>query len=415
MRRSAVALALPLPLPLLLPLLHLGLLDAAAAPWVEDEGLRRQTESRVASPAKRFTVDLDLAPEDRWATLAEDPSFANYGRDVTAYVEKFIPKRVFPLVTRLLSTLDGTFYPEYASEMKGIARALNVTVGDVVLVNLIYQLERIGRSCEAGNTTGPCPPKSAGPGLCTGVVAENEEKGEIWEGRNLDWNLDAVLLQYVLRVDYQKGNETLFSAVQIVGEVGVLHGVRPGAWSGQMNARDEGGDVLENILNDLLTGAKCPTTVLRYALEHSADYKGAVSYLSSQRLVNPAFFIIAGTEHAEGAILTRNRRGLADRWSLYQDPAKDTKRINIQPGWFRLQTNFNHWEPPPTWDDRRTPGVKHVEEFCNGTVGQESVMKVMSAWPTKSHHTDITSVMCAKTGYMDVTVWVPPPPAAIIV
>ena len=33
------------------------------------------------------------------------------------------------------------------------------------------------------------------------------------------------------------------------------------------------------------------------------------------------------------------------------------------------------------------------------------VMTVMTAWPTKNHHTDITSVMCARTGQMKTVVW----------
>ena len=34
-------------------------------------------------------------------------------------------------------------------------------------------------------------------------------------------------------------------------------------------------------------------------------------------------------------------------WSL--DPA-------AADGWFRLETNYDHWNPVPTADDRRTPG-----------------------------------------------------------
>ena len=32
-----------------------------------------------------------------------------------------------------------------------------------------------------------------GPGLCTSIVAQ-DAAGSIWHGRNLDWNLPAVLL-----------------------------------------------------------------------------------------------------------------------------------------------------------------------------------------------------------------------------
>lgn len=33
------------------------------------------------------------------------------------------------------------------------------------------------------------------------------------------------------------------------------------------------------------------------------------------------------------------------------------------------------------------------------------VMAVMTTWPTKNHHTDITSVMCARSGHMTTVLW----------
>ena len=33
------------------------------------------------------------------------------------------------------------------------------------------------------------------------------------------------------------------------------------------------------------------------------------------------------------------------------------------------------------------------------------MMAVMTTWPVKNHHTDITSVMCAKTGQMKTLLW----------
>jgi hypothetical protein len=38
------------------------------------------------------------------------------------------------------------------------AKDLNVSVGTVVIVNLIYVVEHIANNCSESNTTGPCPP-----------------------------------------------------------------------------------------------------------------------------------------------------------------------------------------------------------------------------------------------------------------
>mmetsp|Transcript_11363 Transcript_11363/g.36002 ORF Transcript_11363/g.36002 Transcript_11363/m.36002 type:complete len:231 (-) Transcript_11363:369-1061(-) len=128
---------------------------------------------------------------------------------------------------------------------------------------------------------------------------------------------------------------------------------------------------------------------------------------SAPEEANQAYFIMAGANHGEGAVLTRGRTNLIDAWHLYETPAKDTKGINKQPDWFRLQTNYDHWTPAPSYDDRRTPGVTHGSQFCKSGVDMDCVLKVMTTWPTKNFHTDITSVMCPKTGYISTTVWSP--------
>jgi N-acylethanolamine-hydrolysing acid amidase len=352
-------------------------------------------------------VDLDKAPAERWDFLAHDPAFTNFKQDFISYLADYIPKAAIPLITEIASGLKRSFYEDYGEEMAGIAKALNMSLGDIVATNIIYQLEDIGVKCDKRNTTGPCPPtQKNSPGLCTGVVADDGEK--VWEGRNLDWNLDANLLKYVLQVEYRKSNRTVFVGAQITGMIGVLHGLtQQGGFSGQINARETGGNVLEN-LGELVLGARTPSHVLRRALETKADFDGALAFLSSERLANPVYYVVAGAAHRSGAILSRDRHGLVDAWHLYEAPSKDTNKTNVQPDWFRLQTNYDHWEVVPAYDDRRGPGVSHMKEDCADSVGQDCIWKVISTWPTKNHHTDISAVMCPKTGYFDMKVWTEP-------
>lgn len=378
--------------------------------------MKKQTLRRVATTPKTYVVDLDKAPKDRWAFLASDPMFANYKQNLIGYLAKFIPKFLLPVIAGIAKGLQGKYYPAYAEEMTGLAKALGVSVGDIVVVNLIYQLEDIGVKCSLSNTTGPCPKKIASPGICSGILIDSHDDGgaQVWQGRNLDWNLDESLLKYVIRVDYQRNGVTVFSGVQIAGEVGVLHGMRLGGFSIQMNARQTGGNVLENLLEQIVMGAKTPSHVMRYALEHSMNFTAADTLLSTEKLANPVYYIMAGSGHAEGVIISRDRTHLLDAWHLYENSTKDTKNINIQPGWLRVQTNYDHWEAAPSYDNRRDPGVKHVQQYCNETVDQTSVKKVMTTWPTMNHHTDVTSIMCPATGYFDVTVWSTPSQSVLI-
>lgn len=387
----------------------LALARGCGCSWVEDGGLRRIAGERVASRPRAVTVDLDVPPAQRWLFLKGDPYFASYKRDLTNYVSTYIPDALLPLVASIVRQLRSAFSPEHAEEMQGLAEALGVSLGDVVLVNLIYQVENIGVKCPLRNTTGPCPPKEKeGPGMCTGVVADDGK--QVWHGRNLDWNLDSSLLRYVLHADFRSSNNTVFSGVLMAGQVGVLHGVRPGGFSIQMNARDLGGSVIENI-GSILLGHKTPGTVVRQALENATSFSDAVAALGSEKLANPVYFVIGGARHGEGAIITRDRLKAADIWPLYKSAARDKTHLNPQPDWLRLQTNYDNWESVPSFDDRRTPGVKNAKLFCNATVGPSCVNKVMTTWPTKNHHTDITSIMCAATGDMTTVVWVDPPSA----
>jgi len=397
-----------------LPLVSL-LANCALGQWIEDQKLRRQTDHRKPSDVKRVTVNLDLPPDQRWAFLKDDPAFAHYRDDVIAYISPYVPPKYLPLLSRVVQSMQSTFYRDYAQEMRGLAGALGLTDGEAVLINLIYQISgALENDCPAKNTTGPCPKK--GPGLCTGLVANGQGPHDIvWQGRNMDWNFPPKLLAYVLQVEYRKNNATVFTAVQLAGMVGTLHGIRKGGFSVQLNARDGGGKLLPNLLEEILLGGKTPTHAMRRALEDRADYESAEQFLVAERFANPAYVIMAGAGHGQGAIVSHGRQRTDDVWHLYEDSAKDSKRINVQPDWFRLQTNYDHWEAPPSYDDRRTPGVAHAKEFLKNGVDDKTMWKVMTAWPTKNFHTDVTSIMCAQTGFMRTVVWLPPAENLVVV
>lgn len=392
-----------------------------ASAWIDDATLKQRSMSRRAVAPGRYVVNLDAAPKDRWNFL-KGKEFANFKADLLNYLDSNVPKWTVPVLAGIAKSLESTFYPDYAAEMRGIAAALNLSVGEVVLINLIYQVEGIHNSnCTESNTTGPClppahRPRRAGPGLCTGVVAAVSGSGsEVWHGRNMDWNLDAALLKYVMQVDYKRSNSTVLTGLQIVGMVGTLHGLRQGGFAAQMNARDKGGNALANLLDQIATGAKEPSHVMRKALEEEPNFSSAEARLSRERLANPVYYIMSGSERHQGTILTRDRRGPVDSWHLYEHSAKHTNVTNAQPDWLRLQTNYDHWEAAPSWDDRRTPGVANVQRLCKEKVDSNCMLQVMTTWPTKNHHTDITSIMCPKTGYFSSTLWMEPSKPVIMV
>ena len=166
-----------------------------------------------------------------------------------------------------------------------MAPAMGLKVGDVVVMNLIYQIEHIGITCNASNNTGPvpnCPPSKNhtpgldAPGLCTSVMSMSGG-GDMYHGRNLDWNIPAALRPLMVDVDYTRNGSVLFTASQPVGFSGIMHGVRHDGWSFSLNARDKGGKVLVNLVQALLRKSVTPTQHARMAMEAQATFDGAVT------------------------------------------------------------------------------------------------------------------------------------------
>ncbi|CAK9009145.1 N-acylethanolamine-hydrolyzing acid amidase (Acylsphingosine deacylase NAAA) (N-acylsphingosine amidohydrolase-like) (ASAH-like protein) [Cleaved into: N-acylethanolamine-hydrolyzing acid amidase subunit alpha [Durusdinium trenchii] len=403
-----------------------------------------------------------------WAEEKEEKGFESYHTLATGYLEKYIPGKILPLVDHITKHMDAwnsltqagrfagesAYYHDYAEEMQSLASALNLSLGEVVagreaemrspflavssrgwigvlgadpetviskgpvpvatvkvLLNLVYQVEQIGTACYKVNTTGPCP---SGPGLCSALVAESADA--VWQGRNLDWDLDKSLLPFVVEVDYISQNQTRFRGVQVLGMIGVLHGMAPERFSVQINARDRGGSAVANLLEELLLGGKTPTHVIRKALETPNDYSAARRFLEDERLANPVYFILSGAQMGEGAIVTRDRQH-STTWALHEDNPKDSKHLNECPGSRDLAKSIGITkavgeafmnQAVPRYDDRRGPGVRFSEGLQGSHgVNETSVMSVMTRWPVKNHHTDITSVMCAKKNQMKTLVWDP--------
>ena len=408
---------------------------AVSGLWIEDAAKKSVAMGRLGrepSPVPRYTFDLDTAPQERWGPIASD--FKQYVPDVLAYLRGYLPTWATPIIEAIAGDLT-TYFPEYGDEMIGAAKALGMKTGDIVMVNLVYQIEHLGINCSNWNNTGPTVPNDPGcmavdpdqkwcfckaanleagrtyaatprvspddgpGGPCTSVVAQASD-GTIWHGRNLDWNLPPALRNLVVDLDFTRGNVTLFSATTFVGFSGVLNGIRrglggkPGGWTVSMDARGKGGKILYNLIEALATGAVTPTQRIRQALEGGTDFGSAVTLLSSKPIVNEAYFVVGGVAAGEGVVIARDRNVAADRWY-----------INASETFYRLETNYDRLEPVPTADDRRTPGNAHMDALGQAGVDAAGMLGVMKQWPTFNHHTDYTGVFSAANNIYNSMTW----------
>ncbi len=401
---------------------------SAAQGWLHNDTLKAHAADVQPHKLPRYTVDLDADPADRWTHVAKD--FLPEVPALQKYLASYIPSWALPIVEAIGRDIEP-YFTDYGAEMVSLAKTLGLDLGEIVAVNLIYQIEAVGLNCSNWNTTGPTrkddpgcvavdpdqkwcyckdainfidpetglvPPSrdsspESGPGLCTSVVARNAE-GQIFHGRNLDWNLDASLLGLAVDVDFQRNNVTIFTGATLVGFVGVFNGMSP-QWSASIDARQKGGLLWENLLEALLHKSMTPSQHMRKVLESAESFEAASMDLASADLINEVYYIVAGRGGNEGMVISRGRT---------PDDNGPVKTLN-DTAWFVAETNYDWWEPVPVADDRRTPIRANVAALTPAGVNASSIASVMHVWPTFNHHTDYTGVFSPSAGAYSSVTW----------
>jgi hypothetical protein len=204
--------------------------EAGAQRWLDSAANKLRAEEKTPRPPKEYIVNLDLPQTDRWTEIGLE--YADRSFLLVEYLRRNLPRGWLKPIEKIAGQLLP-FFRDYGEEMEGYAKALGITVGDVVSINLIYQLERLGLSCDSWNNTGPSlacelprnqdddssnttilqnygpfQPIADGdeeaeylremklidsPGPCTSFVISDPDN-KIWHGRNLDWNLPGISL-----------------------------------------------------------------------------------------------------------------------------------------------------------------------------------------------------------------------------
>ncbi|XP_076999260.1 N-acylethanolamine-hydrolyzing acid amidase [Tamandua tetradactyla] len=336
---------------LLLPLLPLLLLAGSgmSAP-------SPPSPSRAPAPP-RFNVSLDVAPELRWQPVLQhyDPNFL---RAAMAHV---IREKVPKWVHALVDVLEYFLPQPFTDEIRGICKALDLSLSDCLLVNLAYE----------------------STAFCTSIVAQ-DSKGHIYHGRNLDYPFGNILRKLTMDVQFLKNGQIAFTGTTFVGYVGLWTGQNPYKFTVSGNERDKGW-WWENAVAALLQRHSPVSWLIRATLNESENFEAAVFKLAKTPIIADVYYIVGGTFPQEGLVITRNRGGPADIWPL--DP------LNGQ--WFRVETNYDHWKPVPKGDDRRTPAIKALNSTGQANLSLETLFQVLSVTPVYNNFTIYTTVMSA--------------------
>jgi hypothetical protein len=127
-----------------------------------------------------------------------------------------------------------------------------------------------------------------------------------------------------------------------------------------------------NLLYALLDRQATPLSMLtRDVMENATSFEDAVKRLSNTDMIAPAYFIVGGVKPDEGVVITRAQRQVVDLWRL-----ENSKNI-----WYLFETNYDHWLPPPSNDDRRTPGMKAMNATTQANINYATLMNVLTVKP----------------------------------
>lgn len=377
--------------------------------------------------APKFVVDLDEEPLDRWGPLAADllkmhgwnQSFG----PVIDFMTGIIPLDDWKKFDKVFEGIGlGLLGFEYLQEARGIhITATKLGFGDkftsgmLVFFQLFYELLM----------------------ECTGLVAQAPD-GSVIHGRNMDIGLPVPNI--TAQVTWTRSGVPVFVSTQYIGYLGVHTGMRLGGWSVQANERVVlepgpwgwsksviGLDVLA-----LLQHHKPVGYVLREALLAAPTFDDAVQQLSDVKMVAPLYFIMAGANKGEGAVITKNRQGLADAPNH-----KSVLLLNESDTYYLAQTNWDPWMPIDseqckgteealpsavraactkvlkmifdntggcmelcrlTSDGRRERAVELLDKVPKDQVSTDSLLKVLSDPHVEQGNTQFTALINPHTG-----------------
>eukprot|EP00484_Ammonia_sp_Unknown_P031066 CAMPEP_0197030642 /NCGR_PEP_ID=MMETSP1384-20130603/9835_1 /TAXON_ID=29189 /ORGANISM="Ammonia sp." /LENGTH=415 /DNA_ID=CAMNT_0042460029 /DNA_START=30 /DNA_END=1277 /DNA_ORIENTATION=+ len=350
-----------------------------------------------------FVIDLDEDAKTRWnaPTLQFKDGINNMlqlvtGSDSVQEIVKYFDKDMDEYL--------ALFPKDWGDEIRGLATTLDADVGDVFLYNIAYEIF----------------------GLCTSIVTQ-DETGHLYHGRNLDfglwpavnwttvqWELTDALRDILFNVNFTKNGELLYRSTVFGGYIGLLTGVRKGAMSISVDTRfDENHDkYLMEYLKNPTASMQWLSLTTRQAIEDYSSYSDAISFMKQTAFIGPCYVIIGGVNKNEGSVLSIGpNMTLWDQWTI---PEAQPQNNTAQPPFYVLETNYDHWEPPPPFDDRRYPAEMCMDEIGSKGMGWYTLYNVLNGIPNRNRLTTYTTLMDTESGdlvawkqYCDVTECIP--------
>lgn len=277
------------------------------------------SECRYIKELPIIDINLDLPPEQRWNHLRLNTEIVDeirlHAEELGIYSRNIWPRALIRFVFFLVRWLILPLF-SFSGDIFALARLYAIHPSELFLANIIYEIS----------------------GGCTSFVCT--DRSDLHQrpihARSMDWPFRP-LAKHSVQFRWYKGGHIIFHSVGWIGQVGIMTGVKPGAFSISLNARyphDNPSKLAKFLLktrclffsnfeDDLLdiellvTGGIARLTsaltfhawtvgsIIRESLETSNSFEDVVNLISRSRLSAPGYFIIAGSRSGEGAVVTR--------------------------------------------------------------------------------------------------------------
>merc|ERR1712000_55029 len=316
-------------------------------------------------PMPTYQLNLDLAPEQRWAQMCSMDKVKTHLQGLVALFKEILHPDAAKAFTELGDAAWALMPREYALEMQGCADAAGISTGMASVLNMAYELSD----------------------ACTSIVAQGSD-GQIYHARNLDFGFgmyfSLTLRQISAIVELTRNGQVVARETGFIGFMGMLSTQKPGQFSITVNTRYFQGGVAKSLF-DMLTefefgiknypNAHFVAFLVRDVVMRAQNYSQAVDMLSHKELMADVYYTVSGIHAGEGIVITRNRTAPDNVWPLGS--------MASGPGsWFVLETNYDHWKPAPVFDDRRDAGYDNMAKMGQANLSLEGLMNVLSTRPT---------------------------------
>jgi hypothetical protein len=330
-----------------------------------------------AADVPEYTIDLELPEALRWAEViaAERAAAARLLAEAAREFER-VPK----LVRRVFAGLYQLSGGLYCDEIKAWADALGVSTGTLTLLNCAYELSHI---------------RLPRPFGCTAGVHCAEGLGPV-HVRNLDWPL-AGLGDATCLFRFRRGQRT-FLVVGVPGQVGVLSGMLPGAYSATINWAPPARNPTFRFFG--------PAFLLRDTLDTRNSYDTAVEALRETPVSASVFFTVCGTRAGQACVIERTRRSAVVR--PLDGPVVVQANHHVGARFAANNADLDDVEPDEQEFSRegsaaRAEALAQALGAASEPATLEEAARVLDVGPVLNKFTCQQMVFCPRTG--DMRVW----------